>query len=41
MNCLMWQGKKATSQRIFYDAMEPDQEAHARRESNDVFTQAG
>ena len=31
INCLMWDGKKATAMRIFYDAHRPDQEAHARR----------
>jgi small subunit ribosomal protein S7 len=40
INCLMWQGKKATAQRIFYGAMEQIHKRMAENEPLDVFTQA-
>jgi len=40
MNCLMWQGKKATSQRIFYDAMDQIKKRMPDANPIDVFTQA-
>jgi small subunit ribosomal protein S7 len=40
MNCLMWQGKKATAQRIFYGAMEQIQKRMADANPIEVFTQA-
>jgi small subunit ribosomal protein S7 len=40
INCLMWQGKKATAIRIFYDAMEQIQKRMADQNPLDVFTQA-
>src|SRR6266852_7513178 len=40
INCLMWQGKKATSQRIFYGAMAQIKKRMPDVNSIDVFTQA-
>ena len=40
VNCLMWQGKKATAQRIFYDAMEQIKKRMPDANVLDVFTQA-
>ena len=40
MNCLMWQGKKSTSQRIFYDAMDQIKKRMPDAEPIDVFNQA-
>jgi small subunit ribosomal protein S7 len=40
INCLMWQGKKATAIRIFYDAMEQIHKRMAESNPIDVFTQA-
>src|SRR3989442_14243646 len=40
MNCLMWQGKKATAQRIFYGAMDQIKKHMADANPIDVFTQA-
>jgi len=40
MNCLMWDGKKATSQRIFYDALEQIKKRMPDANPIDVFTQA-
>ena len=40
MNCLMWQGKKATAQRIFYDAMDQIKKRMPDANPIDVFTQA-
>src|SRR6267154_2677994 len=40
MNCLMWQGKKATAQRIFYDALEQIKKRMPDASPIDVFTQA-
>src|SRR5438128_1827303 len=40
INCLMWQGKKATSQRIFYNAMEQIKKRMPDLNPIDVFTQA-
>jgi small subunit ribosomal protein S7 len=40
INCLMWQGKKATAQRIFYGAMEQIHKRMAENDPVDVFTQA-
>ncbi|HYV35177.1 MAG TPA: 30S ribosomal protein S7 [Gemmataceae bacterium] len=40
MNCLMWQGKKATSMRIFYGAMDQIKKRMADANPIDVFTQA-
>ncbi len=40
MNCLMWQGKKATAQRIFYHAMDQIHKRMPENEPIDVFTQA-
>src|SRR5438105_13453050 len=40
INCLMWQGKKATAQRIFYGAMEQIKKRMPDAEPLDVFTQA-
>jgi small subunit ribosomal protein S7 len=40
MNCLMWDGKKATSQRIFYDALEQIKKRMPDVSPIDVFTQA-
>ncbi len=40
MNCLMYDGKKATSQRIFYDALEQIKKRMPDANPIDVFTQA-
>src|SRR4029078_8059193 len=40
INCLMWQGKKATSMRIFYGALEQIQKNMPDADPLDVFTQA-
>ncbi len=40
INCLMWGGKKATAQRVFYDAMEQIKKRMPDHEPIDVFTQA-
>ena len=40
INCLMWQGKKATAQRIFYDALEQIKKRMPDANPADVFTQA-
>ena len=40
INCLMWDGKKATSQRIFYGALEQIKKRLPDVEPIDVFTQA-
>src|SRR6266436_5049228 len=40
INCLMWQGKKATAQRIFYGAMSQIKKRMPDANMLDVFTQA-
>jgi len=40
VNCLMWQGKKATAQRIFYHAMEQIKKRMPDLNPADVFAQA-
>jgi small subunit ribosomal protein S7 len=40
INCLMWDGKKATAQRIFYDALDQIKKRMADADPIDVFTQA-
>ena len=40
INCLMWQGKKPTAQRIFYDAMDQIKKRMPDANPIDVFTQA-
>jgi len=40
VNCLMWQGKKATAQRIFYHAMEQIKRRMPDLNPADVFAQA-
>ncbi len=40
INCLMWQGKKATAQRIFYDAMDQIKKRMPDANPIEVFTQA-
>jgi small subunit ribosomal protein S7 len=40
INCLMWDGKKATAQRIFYDAMGQIKKRMPTAEPIEVFTQA-
>ena len=40
INCLMWQGKKATAQRIFYGAMGQIKKRMPDANPIDVFTQA-
>jgi small subunit ribosomal protein S7 len=40
INCLMWSGKKATAQRIFYDAMDQIKKRMPDLNPIDVFTQA-
>jgi small subunit ribosomal protein S7 len=40
INCLMWQGKKATAQRIFYDALEQIRKSLRDVDPIEVFTQA-
>jgi len=40
VNCLMWQGKKATANRIFYGAMDQIKKRMADANPIEVFTQA-
>lgn len=40
INCMMWDGKKSVSQRVFYDAMDVIAEKVSDAEPVDVFTQA-
>src|SRR5881394_74512 len=40
INCLMWDGKKATAQRIFYDALDQIKKRMPDADPIDVFTQA-
>jgi len=40
INCLMWEGKKGTAQRIFYDALEQIKKRMADAEPLEVFNQA-
>ena len=40
INCLMWDGKKSTAQRIFYDALKVIGKKISDAEPIDVFTQA-
>src|ERR1043166_4959332 len=40
INCLMWQGKKSTAQRIFYDALEQIKKRMPDADPIEVFTQA-
>ena len=40
INCLMWQGKKPTAQRIFYDALDQIKKRMADANPIEVFTQA-
>ncbi len=40
INCLMWGGKKATAQRIFYKALDQIKDRMAEANPIDVFTQA-
>jgi len=40
INCLMWQGKKATANRIFYSALDQIKKRMADVNPIDVFTQA-
>jgi small subunit ribosomal protein S7 len=40
INCLMWQGKKGTAERIFYDALEQIKKRLPDANPIDVFTQA-
>src|ERR687894_1729043 len=40
INCMMWDGKKATAQRIFYDALEQIKKRMPDANPIDVFTQA-
>src|SRR5260370_7413022 len=40
INCLMWQGKKATAQRIFYGALDQIKKRMPDADPLDVFTQA-
>ncbi len=40
INCLMWQGKKGTAERIFYDALEQIKKRMPDANPIDVFTQA-
>ena len=40
INCLMWQGKKATAQRIFYHAMDQIKKRMPDANPIEVFTQA-
>jgi small subunit ribosomal protein S7 len=40
INCLMWQGKKATAQRVFYGAMDQIKKRMADANPIEVFTQA-
>jgi small subunit ribosomal protein S7 len=40
INCLMWEGKKGTAQRIFYDALDQIKKRMADAEPLEVFNQA-
>jgi small subunit ribosomal protein S7 len=40
INCLMWDGKKSTAQRVFYDALDAIGKKVSDTEPIDVFTQA-
>ena len=40
VNCLMWDGKKSTAQRVFYDALEVLRKRISDQEPIEVFTQA-
>src|ERR671938_1352092 len=40
INCLMWEGKKATAQRIFYSALDQIKKRMPDADPIDVFTQA-
>lgn len=40
INCLMWEGKKTTAQRLLYDALDYIKERIPEEESADVFNQA-
>jgi small subunit ribosomal protein S7 len=40
INCLMWQGKKATAQRVFYTALDQIKKRMADANPIEVFTQA-
>jgi small subunit ribosomal protein S7 len=40
INCLMWQGKKATAERIFYGALDQIKKRMADADPIEVFTQA-
>jgi small subunit ribosomal protein S7 len=40
INCLMWDGKKATATRVFYDAMDQIKKRMPDADPVDVFTQA-
>ena len=40
INCLMWQGKKATAQRVFYHALDQIKKRIADTNPIEVFTQA-
>ena len=40
INCLMWDGKKTTAQRLLYDALDYIKERIPEEESVDVFNQA-
>ena len=40
INCLMWDGKKSTAQRCFYDALDQIKKRMPDHEPIDVFTQA-
>src|ERR687883_676549 len=40
INCLMWQGKKATAERVFYDALDQIKKRMPDADPLDVFTQA-
>ncbi len=40
INCLMWDGKKSTAQRVFYDALEQIKKRMSDSDPIDVFTQA-
>ena len=40
MNCLMWDGKKATAERVFYGALDQIQKRMPDLNPIDVFTQA-
>jgi small subunit ribosomal protein S7 len=40
INCLMWDGKKSTAQRVFYDALEVIRKTVSDAEPIEVFTQA-